>query len=123
MSVTVNAERINDRIKLIRHRLIARRLAVDPTLVDRAKLRVREALTSGQALECTYEWDRLLRQDISTVRRAIVSRSEEMDRLRLSSPLAAVLPLADEATRRRFWKKARLGVATDTGNHVQMVYN
>ncbi|WP_431269280.1 hypothetical protein [Dankookia sp. P2] len=47
MPSAVNKESVNDRAKLIMHRLIARRLARDPALVERARDFVRRRLAEG----------------------------------------------------------------------------
>ena len=111
MPSAVNKESVNDRAKLIMHRLIARRLARDPALVERARDLVRRRLAEGGALDCAAEWDRLLGRGPADVRRAIVSRGPEMERLRLSSPLPPLVGFRDEALRRRIWRKAKLALA------------
>lgn len=108
MPSAVNKENVNDRAKLIMHRLVARRLVQDPMLIEHARDRVRQRLAEGAALECAAEWDRLLGRGPAAVRRAIVSRGPEMERLRLSSPLLALVGFRDETLRRRIWRKAKL---------------
>lgn len=105
---TVTAETVNDRVKLLTHRLIARRLKIDPDIV----LRVREGLRSqgGTAPDFVREWMSLLDKDVDTVRRKITERSPDMDRLRISSPFVGVLALNDPDLRRRMYRKAELGL-------------
>lgn len=104
---SVNAEAVNDRAKLMIHRLLARRIAGDRQIVERARSLVSRA-RDGSDLD---EWRVLLSRDPETVRRTIVERSDRMDRLRISSPLALVADLGDPALRRRIWRKARRGLA------------
>lgn len=59
-----NAEDVNNRVKLFFHRLIARRIGRDPSLLDVARhtlVRQRERAN----LDCYDEWDRLLRLDVA----------------------------------------------------------
>ncbi|WP_431269216.1 hypothetical protein [Dankookia sp. P2] len=111
MPSAVNKESVNDRAKLLMHRLIARRLAQDPALVEQARGLVRRRLAEGAALDCAAEWDRLLGRGPADVRRAIVSRNAKMTRFRLSSPLPSLVGFQDEALRRRIWRKAKLTLA------------
>jgi hypothetical protein len=109
----INAEVINDRAKLLSHRLVARRMASDPGIVDRA----RDILSGYRAqgyggYDCIDEWDRLLDLGPTKLRRLITERSETMTRLRISSPLglASGLFTHDEALRRRIRRKAKQGL-------------
>ena len=104
-----NQERINDRAKLIMHRLVARELVRDPTLVSRARdyLRARALQLPGR--DFSQEWEELLALPAPALRRQLTCRSEEMARLRLSSPFMVVtgLGLDDIRLRRRIWRMAR----------------
>lgn len=53
------------------------------------------------------EWRSLLALPVDGLRRRIAERSEEMTRLRLSSPLPIVFDFTDEALRRRMWRLAK----------------
>jgi hypothetical protein len=99
---------VNDRAKLIMHRLIARRLKEEPS----ALTLVRERLDSlgDDAPLYVAEWRAILQGDVDTVRRRLTERSSEMTRLRLSSPFLGVVPLTDPTLRRRIHQKAKLGV-------------
>lgn len=117
MSRSVNAERVNDRAKLIMHRMIARRLVSDPALLAEARQRIRDALAGGGALGSADEWDRLLQNDLQQIRHLLTRRDETMDRLRVSSPLPVLAGIRDPDLRRRIWKKARLGLAAVVDTH------
>ena len=107
----VNREVVNDRARLIMHRLIARWLVSNPELITKALRRLEDLFDDGRHLHCYYEWkDILTSQPIESVRRLIVQRDEKMYRLRISSPLPVVAPLKDEQLRRRIWRKAKLGL-------------
>lgn len=102
----MNQEAINDRAKLLLHRLVARRIAREPGLIEAARSRLDP---SRGAPDHVREWGELLRLEPGLIRRALVSRSERMTRLRLSSPFFQVSGLQDTAFRRRVWRLARRG--------------
>lgn len=104
--VDVSEEAVNDRAKLLLHRLVARRLACEPGLIEAARSRLDPSVG---APDHVCEWDELLRLEPGLIRRALVSRSERMIRLRLSSPFYAVSGFQDPAFRKRVWRLARRG--------------
>lgn len=101
--MTPNAEDVNNRVKLVFHRLIARRIGRDPAVLEQ----VRGLLTQQSVGE---EWRQLLQLDTEALRRAIVQRDERMTRLRASSPLAPLLDVHDPERRRRVWQSARRAI-------------
>jgi hypothetical protein len=109
MSIRINKEYVNDTAKLIMHRLIAREIGRDPSLVGKAKIVL--AGSSRQYADHFFvgEWDDVLCLSPSTIRRLLTSRDERMTRLRLSSPfvLAEGVDFEDIALRRRIWKAAK----------------
>lgn len=102
----MSAEAVNDRAKLLLHRLVARGLAREPGLIEAARSRLDP---SADAPDHVREWEELLRLEPALIRRALVSRSERMTRLRLSSPFYGGCGLQDPAFRRRVWRVARRG--------------
>jgi hypothetical protein len=112
MPTQPNTEAINDRAKLLAHRLIARQLATDPDLIPRARQVISEWRAMGHQHDVLDEWDRLLTLDPAQLRRLIIERSETMTRLRISSPLglASGLFTDDDSLRRRIRRKARNGL-------------
>ncbi|MBP2315501.1 hypothetical protein [Azospirillum soli] len=100
-----NAERVNDAAKRLMHRLIARRLPREPDLLARARARVAD--TGTPQPDCVAEWRALLNLPLADLRRRITERSEEMERLRSSSPLLGDGYYADIDLRRRIWRAAR----------------
>ena len=107
--VSVNRESINDRAKLILHRLVARRLRTNPSLLDEARARLRSL--ESPVPDYVIEWARVLERPAEEVAKLIGSRSEPMTHLRVSSPFRLPEGFDDETWRRRVWKKAKLGAS------------
>ncbi|EWY37727.1 hypothetical protein N825_09100 [Skermanella stibiiresistens SB22] len=110
LEATMHREIVNDRLKLMYHRLVVRRLARDSSLIDDARKVVARWREEEERRTFVGEWDSLLSQPSDRICRLISSRSQDAARLRLSSPFPHVerLRIADEATRRRMWRKARM---------------
>ena len=107
---TVNRETVNDRAKLILHRLVAHSLRANPALLDEARARLQSL--EGPAPDYVIQWARVLDRPAEEVAELIGSRSEHMTHLRVSSPFRLPEGFDDEAWRRRVWKKAKLGAAS-----------
>jgi hypothetical protein len=122
MTIRVNQEQVNDTAKLMMHRLIARAIGRDPSLIDRAKISLnRSSSERYEGYSFVSEWSALLRLPPSKVRRRLTSRGEEMTRLRLSSPfvIAEGIDFSDVALRRRIWRAAkRLAVKSTDSNPI-----
>jgi len=99
-------EKINDRAKLILHRLIARELRSDPEMVRVARDRL--AGVRDPRPDYVDEWVAILGQSPTEVARTICERSERMTRLRASSPFPMTGKFQDPDWRRRVWRKASL---------------
>ena len=86
MTGEVNEGVIGDTARLMMHRLIARMLRRDPSLVERA--RVAHARQADQFTDWPFvsEWDQLLALPTRELASKLVSRDREMVRLRNSSP-------------------------------------
>ena len=109
MKDRLNEGVVGDTAKLMMHRLIARRLRRDPTLVDKAK-----AAHARQADQFTnwpfvQEWQELLALPPGELAVKLVSRDREMVRLRNSSPffLTEGIHFGDYDTRIRLRRAAR----------------
>src|SRR5690606_33217110 len=87
---SINAEIVNDRAKLLYHRLVAPRLRRDPSLVETARRVVERRRSSGERRDALDEWARLLSRPADEISIAIVQRSEQARRLRSSSPFPLV---------------------------------
>jgi len=109
MSIRINQEHVNDTAKLMMHRLIAREIGRDPSLVEKARVSLDRSSQHYEGYSFVREWSYVLGLPPSTVRRLLTSRGEEMTRLRLSSPfvLAEGVDFEDDVLRRRIWKAAR----------------
>jgi hypothetical protein len=105
-----NAEAVNDRVKLLFHRLIARRLGQDPSLVALARDDLAKTRESREERTYMREWEQLLSLDVDVLRREIIRRDERMTRLRISSPLGCLIDVADPDLRRRIWRSARIAL-------------
>jgi hypothetical protein len=109
MDAPLNQETINDTAKLIMDRLIARSLARDPTLIDRAKASL--AKMSLRFPDCSFvaDWEELLRLPTQELRILLTSRDQDMKRLRLSSPFVTAegVDFTDQTLRRRIWRAAK----------------
>jgi hypothetical protein len=110
MTIRLNQEQVNDTAKLMMHRLIARAIGRDPSLIDRAKISLdRSSSERYEGYSFVSEWSDLLRLPPLKVRRRLTSRDEEMTRLRLSSPFVTAegIDFSDVALRRRIWQAAK----------------
>jgi len=121
MGDSLNQEIVNDTAKLVMHRLIARSLARDPSLIEHAR-------RSLAAMACRFpdrifvrEWESLLHLPICSLRNLLISRDQRMRRLRLSSPFVTAdgVDFSDLALRRRIIRAAKriAGRASMRGNH------
>jgi hypothetical protein len=109
MSATLNRETVNDTAKLIMHRLIARTLTRDPSLVGRAKASLDKMADRFPDRSFVAEWDAVLRRPVEEIVAVLVGRGQEARRLRMSSPfvLAEGIDITQEALRRRIGQAAK----------------
>jgi hypothetical protein len=84
--VTINRETVNDAMKLMMHRLISRRLALDPSLVTLAKKANQKNAERFPEHSFVGEWEEILSLPPSEIRAQLVSKNSKMVRLRSSSP-------------------------------------
>ena len=106
----LNRESVNDRAKLILHRLVARSLRANPSLLDEALARLQSL--EGPSPDYVIEWARVLERPAEDVAKLIGSRSKHMTHLRVWSPFRLPEGFDGETWRRRVWKKAKLGLAS-----------
>ena len=120
----INKECVNDVAKLIMHRLIARELGRDPSLVERAKHSLDRSSDRFGNHTFIRDWSELLGLPVSEIRCRLTCRDEQMTRLRLSSPfiLAEGVDFEDEALRRRIWRAAKRIVVRSMagGQHIRL---
>ncbi len=87
------------------HRAIAERLRDRPEILEKARRRVQEWLTSSTSPPfAAMEWAALLHSDIASIEAFLVERSELADELRHSSPFAGALSPQE---RWRIWRETR----------------
>ena len=98
-----------DTAKLIMHRLIARQIRRDPTLVERAKIAHARQADQYAGWPFVDEWSNLLDLPPSELTSKLISRDREMVRLRNSSPfyLAEGVDFGDYRVRIRIGRAAR----------------
>jgi hypothetical protein len=113
MDTPLNQETVNDTAKLIMHRLIARSLARDPMLVDRAKVSLARSSLHFPDRSFIADWEELLRLPTRELRALLTSRDQNMRRLRLSSPFTTAegVDFTDQTLRRRIRRAAKRIVA------------
>jgi hypothetical protein len=113
MSDGLNEGVVGDTAKLMMHRLIARMLRRDPSLVEKAK--VAHARQADQFAEWPFvrEWQELLALPTSELASRLVSRDRQMVKLRNTSPfyLAEGVNFGDYDDRVRLRRAARRIVA------------
>jgi hypothetical protein len=123
MSGQINRERVNDTAKLMMHRLIARMIGRDPTLVERARISLGRSAEHFRDHSFVREWSDVLDLPVPRVRELLTSRGETMTRLRLSSPFVVTdgIDFEDEALRRRIWRAAkRIAVRSTAHTHADL---
>ena len=109
MYAPLNQEVVNDTAKLIMHRLIARSLARDPTLVDRARASLAQVSVHFPDRVFVADWVELLRLPTRKLRALLISRDQDMRRLRLSSPFVTAegVDFGNPILRRRIRRAAK----------------
>jgi hypothetical protein len=95
------------RFSLAIHRLTARRIRKDPSVLEiareRNEQRGQDFLSDGVTWGYPFEWREILELPAEEVARIITRRGSEMDRLRSSSPFPSTL--TDIAQRKRLARK------------------
>jgi hypothetical protein len=109
MRTTLNRETINDTAKLIMHRLIARELVRNSSLVGRARASLETMAARFPDRPFVREWDTVLGLPVDEIVAVLRGRDEDARRLRLSSPLvlAEGIDFRDDALRRRIGQAAK----------------
>jgi hypothetical protein len=107
MDTPLNQETVNDTAKLIMHRLIARSLARDPMLVDRAKVSLARSSLRFPDRSFIADWEELLRLPTRELRALLTSRDQNM------SPFTTAegVDFTDQTLRRRIRRAAKRIVA------------
>jgi len=110
----VNREFINNRFKLACHRLVARELRRDQSLLEDAKEIVRQWSSEPSPAAFVSDWANLLSNPVEDLCREMVKRDEHMTWLRISSPFLNLIPqYLSNDDRLRLWKIVKRGYTTD----------
>jgi len=101
----VDAHALAELRSLAYHREIARRIARDHALVDRARDRVREWLRTLRPVPgYARAWDAILGRPLTELLRFLEEDSERARELRQSTPFAGIVPPRE---RWRIWRDVR----------------
>lgn len=101
----MKGHRLAEERSLALHRAIASRLAADPSLVERARARVRLWLETGEvAHPYARAWEDVLSRSLSEICAFLVDEGEHARALRQVTPFAGVI---DPRTRWRIWRQVR----------------
>jgi hypothetical protein len=104
----IDSHAINERFRLLTHRIYAEALARDPSLLDRARMIVSERLGSDIVTFSDRMWATLLTLTVEDVRQAIVQEGPEGSTLRSGSPLSVLLGISDPEQRTMLWRQAAM---------------
>lgn len=101
----MNAHRLSEERSLALHRAVAERIASDPSVLERARERVRKWIVSGGVHRYYAEaWDEVLSRPLDEIRSFLSEDSERARALRQSTPFAGAI---DPRTRWRIWREIR----------------
>jgi hypothetical protein len=101
----VNAHRLAEERSLALHRAIADRLEGEPSILERARARVRRWLDTGAvAPHWARKWEVVLSRSTEEIRAFLVDEREEARALRQVTPFAGAI---DPRTRWRIWREVR----------------
>lgn len=109
-----DAEAINAEFKLLMSRIIARRIATDPGMINRARAWYADWSEEDRATKPAAYWIETLEQGPEAVRRRLTARDERSYWMRDSSPLRLAHDLdclRDIDFRRRIWRDAKRLIA------------
>jgi hypothetical protein len=99
----VDPHQIAEERSLAYHRAIADRLAGDPAILDRARVRVRGWLGARPGTHIATSWAEVLDRPIPEIIAFLTDTGERARELRQSTPFAGVL---DPRERWRLWREA-----------------
>ena len=110
-STQMDLHRLAEERSLAFHRVVASRLLQDPTILETARVRVKEWAASMPERPFVQAWAKILGGDPRSVASFMVERSERATELRQSSPFAGVLTPRErwqiwEETRQRLERQA-----------------
>lgn len=101
----MDLHRLAEERSLAYHRAIAERIAQDPSVLDRARERVRAWITGRAGVpEFARAWDEVLARPLPELLRFLTDESERARELRQSTPFAGALP---PRVRWEIWRAVR----------------
>ena len=101
----MNLHRLAEQRSLALHRAVADRLAADPSVLARARDRVRRWLETGDVnAHWAREWENVLSRSLDDIRAFLMENSERARALRQVTPFAGAI---DPRTRWRIWREVR----------------
>lgn len=112
-SLELNSDAVFDRYCLIVHRVIARLIVNDEGIVSRYRQRLIDMNEENRGADGPVidRWIAILEQPIEAIRRDIVRRGDEWDKLRrYSGLLEYVNPRVDRQQITKIWRLARMGL-------------
>jgi hypothetical protein len=102
---TVDLHRLAEERSIAYHRAIAERIARDPSVLERARERVRAWVTGqGPVPEFARAWDEVLARPLPELLRFLTDEGERARELRQSTPFAGALP---PRVRWEIWRAVR----------------
>ncbi len=101
----MNAHRLAEERSLALHRAIADRVLEDPSVLERARARVRTWNETGEVASFyATEWNVVLARPVEEIRAFLVDESEHARAMRQVTPFAGAI---DPRTRWRIWREVR----------------
>jgi hypothetical protein len=106
---SATAEALNDRAKLLYHRLVARRIRRDSDLLAKARAALDSPPFANSERESAVRWRQLLDGPVDHIFDTLIGRSADARWLRADSPFpfVDVLKIDDVQFRRRLWRVAQ----------------
>lgn len=106
----MDLHRLGEERSIAYHRAIAERIAQDPTVLERARGRVRAWITGKDpAPEFARAWNEVLARPLPELLRFLTDEGQRARELRQSTPFAGVLP---PRVRWEIWRRVREGAGT-----------
>jgi hypothetical protein len=100
----MDLHRLAEERSLAYHRAVAARLACEPRILDRARVRLAAWATAGRSAHHARRWQEILARPIDEITRFLAADSDEARELRQATPFAGAL---DARERWRLWREVR----------------
>lgn len=103
----MDAHEINERFRLLTHRVYAQRIDEDPTLIARAATAIQQTIEHGEPTLGERMWSALLTLPATTIKASMLDCGPEGRLLRSNSPFSELIGVTDIEDRRALWKQAQ----------------